>query len=199
MKFSKYKNKEINGAMVTLDPFTGGIVSIVGGKNFKAGIYGIIANPYQKLMRKGVNLKIADSHRFANHKDDTIEKFSHILSNSVPNKNISHAIRAKYNIKKRTIIPLCSKSVAPTLTTHPDDFIHYCEPRILTVREYARIQSFPDIYPFLLKKFYFSFFSRKDIVQSGQDRSDNNIFYIFSHLHPTFPIKPFVFISHYVA
>ena len=32
-----FKNKEINGAMVTLDPFTGGIVSIVGGKNFKAG------------------------------------------------------------------------------------------------------------------------------------------------------------------
>ena len=31
-----FKNKEINGAMVTLDPFTGGIVSIVGGKNFKA-------------------------------------------------------------------------------------------------------------------------------------------------------------------
>ena len=32
-----FKNKEINGAMITLDPFTGGIVSIVGGKNFKAG------------------------------------------------------------------------------------------------------------------------------------------------------------------
>ena len=32
-----FKNKEINGAMVTLDPFTGGIVSIVDGKNFKAG------------------------------------------------------------------------------------------------------------------------------------------------------------------
>ena len=32
-----FKNKDINGAMITLDPFTGGIVSIVGGKNFKAG------------------------------------------------------------------------------------------------------------------------------------------------------------------
>ena len=32
-----FKNKEINGAMITLDPFTGGIISIVGGKNFKAG------------------------------------------------------------------------------------------------------------------------------------------------------------------
>ena len=32
-----FKNKDINGAMITLDPFTGGIISIVGGKNFKAG------------------------------------------------------------------------------------------------------------------------------------------------------------------
>ena len=32
-----FKNKEINGAMITLDPFPGGLVSIVGGKNFKAG------------------------------------------------------------------------------------------------------------------------------------------------------------------
>ncbi|WP_147387115.1 transglycosylase domain-containing protein [Fusobacterium polymorphum] len=35
--YAYFKNKEINGAMITLDPFTGGIVSIVGGKNFKAG------------------------------------------------------------------------------------------------------------------------------------------------------------------
>jgi len=37
---------------------------------------------------------------------------------------------------------------APTLTTLPDDYIHYKEPRIFTVREFARIQSFPDWYEF---------------------------------------------------
>ncbi|WP_342367262.1 DNA cytosine methyltransferase [Holdemanella porci] len=38
-----------------------------------------------------------------------------------------------------------------TLTSIPDDFIHYSEPRIMTVRESARIQSFPDDYVFLGK------------------------------------------------
>lgn len=36
----------------------------------------------------------------------------------------------------------------PTITSLPDDYIHYCEPRIFTVREYARIQSFPDWFEF---------------------------------------------------
>lgn len=116
--------------------------------NFKAGVYGSISSSYQKFMRSEIKTKIVDSHRFANHRQDTIEKFTYILQNSIPNKNVSLEIKNKYNIKKRTMIPLCPNSVAPTLTTHPDDFIHYCEPRILTVREYARIQSFPDNYYF---------------------------------------------------
>jgi len=33
----------------------------------------------------------------------------------------------------------------------PDDYIHYSEPRILTVREYARIQSFYDWFEFKSK------------------------------------------------
>jgi DNA (cytosine-5)-methyltransferase 1 len=37
---------------------------------------------------------------------------------------------------------------APTVTTHPDDMVHYSEPRILSVRELARLQSFPDWYEF---------------------------------------------------
>jgi DNA (cytosine-5)-methyltransferase 1 len=38
--------------------------------------------------------------------------------------------------------------VAPTVTTIPDDFIHYSEPRVMTVRECARLQSFPDWFKF---------------------------------------------------
>ncbi len=35
-----------------------------------------------------------------------------------------------------------------TITTHPDEFIHYAEPRNITVREMARLQSFPDDFEF---------------------------------------------------
>lgn len=119
-------------------------------KNFRAGIYAKAVTSYQKLMRKDNNFtkKVANSHRFANHKKETIEKFQYILDFGRANKNISNEIKAKYNLKKRTVVPLCSDSPTPTLTTLPDDYIHYCEPRILTVREYARIQSFPDSYEF---------------------------------------------------
>lgn len=119
-------------------------------KNFQAGIYAKASSSYQKLMRQSKSLtnKVADSHRFAKHKQETVEKFQYILNNSKANKNISDSIKEKYNLKKRTVVPLCEMSATPTLTTLPDDYIHYCEPRILTVREYARIQSFPDSYEF---------------------------------------------------
>ena len=35
-----------------------------------------------------------------------------------------------------------------TVTSLPDDYIHYSQPRILTVREWARLQTFPDWYEF---------------------------------------------------
>lgn len=52
-------------------------------------------------------------------------------------------------LKKRGVTPLKSKCICPTITSIPDDFIHYKEPRIMTVRECARIQSFTDDYIFL--------------------------------------------------
>ena len=61
---------------------------------------------------------------------------------------IDDKTRKRLGITKRIVIPLAANMPAPTLTTLPDDFIHYCEPRILTVREYARLQSFPDWFLF---------------------------------------------------
>ncbi|RLA79476.1 MAG: DNA cytosine methyltransferase [Epsilonproteobacteria bacterium] len=119
-------------------------------KNFQAGVYTKATSSYQRLMRQSKPLTntIANSHRFAKHKERTVEKFQYILDNGTANKNISDKIKEKFNMKKRTVVPLCKNSPTPTLTTLPDDYIHYCEPRILTVREYARIQSFPDSYEF---------------------------------------------------
>jgi DNA (cytosine-5)-methyltransferase 1 len=64
----------------------------------------------------------------------------------VPSKDIGSVLKKKLGIKKNTIILLGKSHSGPTLTTLPDDYIHYQEPRILTVREYARIQSFNDWY-----------------------------------------------------
>jgi len=116
--------------------------------NFLAGIYSPIDSNYQKLMRVGLPNKIPDSHRFVNHRKDIVKKFESFLLSSRKNKDIDKAIREKFNSKKHTIIPLDKDDKCPTITTLPDDYIHYCEPRILTVREYARIQSFPDWFEF---------------------------------------------------
>lgn len=118
---------------------------------FKSGIYGKEQGNYQKFMRKGVDGKIADSHRFPKHSSLIIDRFKNILENTTTDRrnfNISKTIQEKYNIKKRTVIPLNGLDKTPTITTLPDDYIHFSEPRILTVREYARIQSFPDWYQF---------------------------------------------------
>ncbi|MBP7184019.1 MAG: DNA cytosine methyltransferase [Saprospiraceae bacterium] len=118
--------------------------------NFKSGVYGEKKGNYQKLMRKGVKNVIVDSHRFPNHTEEIVLRFKNILKETKDRRNLdlSPTVREKYNIKKHTIIPLNGLDKSPTITTLPDDYIHYSEPRILTVREYARIQSFPDSYIF---------------------------------------------------
>lgn len=118
--------------------------------SFTSGIYGKEKSHYQKLMRNGVEEKIPDSHRFPKHSLEITSRFKTILSITKDRRNLdlSKDIRERYNIKKHTVIPLNGDAKSPTITTLPDDYIHYNEPRILTVREYARIQSFPDWYLF---------------------------------------------------
>ncbi len=113
--------------------------------NFNAGLYSTAQSEYQKYCRKDEreNSKV-DSHRFARHTDTIKSRFQIALSEKLS----SAEYRVRFKLKKSSTKILDGKKPTPTITTLPDDYIHYCEPRIMTVREYARIQSFPDSYEF---------------------------------------------------
>ncbi|RYE52960.1 MAG: DNA cytosine methyltransferase, partial [Sphingobacteriales bacterium] len=118
------------------------------GKKFKSGVYSVPKSKYQQYLRIGAQAPIPDSHSFANHKEHIEARFRYLIETSEGTKNISETIRKELGLSKHVIIPLSGSDKAPTITTLPDDYIHYREARILTVREYARIQSFPDWYEF---------------------------------------------------
>ena len=112
---------------------------------FDFGVYGRCVTPYQRLMRRDVaHGQNPDSHRFARHTETIRARFLAAI-----NEDLSPTeYRERFALSKSSTKRLIPELPTPTLTTLPDDYIHYCEPRILTVREYARIQSFPDDYVF---------------------------------------------------
>lgn len=116
---------------------------------FQQGMYGKATSAYQRLLRKGHRLgTLAQSHRFANHRLETTRRFKRIHLQYRKGVSLSSGDRQELKICKRVVIPLRGDQVGHTLTTLPDDYIHHSEPRILTVREYARLQSFPDDFSF---------------------------------------------------
>lgn len=104
---------------------------------------------YQKLMRQGVvNGAQPNSLRLPKHTDTVRNRFQVILDTCKRGAGVSQERLAEFGLKKFRVAPLCPEKPVPTVTTLPDDIIHYCEPRILTVREMARLQSFPDWFEF---------------------------------------------------
>ncbi|QIO48167.1 DNA cytosine methyltransferase (plasmid) [Rhizobium leguminosarum bv. trifolii] len=132
---------EINGR--TLSPATDPECP----KGFLEAKYEGPTTPYQELMHFGHEGPM-DSMRLARHRDDVRERFGKILAECRRGVRMSDASRKSYNLKKHRIFPMAGHDPAPTVTTLPDDILHYSEPRILTVREYARLQSFPDWFHF---------------------------------------------------
>lgn len=126
-----------------------GMTPCPDSKGFKSAIYANSKNIYQSRLRSSVkDREVPDSHRFAKHREETIQLFTRLISDAPKGKKLNENDKQKYKIKKRGLVVLDAYAPAPTITSHPDDYVHYSEPRILTVRECARIQSFPDNFEF---------------------------------------------------
>lgn len=100
---------------------------------------------YQRSRRDGC--KYLFNHLATRHRDRAIEIFSHIPEGGTINQVPDHVKSAK-----RTMARLNRRHISNTVLALPDDLIHYEQPRIPSVREMARLQSFDDDYVFIGKR-----------------------------------------------
>lgn len=88
-------------------------------------------------------------HEYSKHAKRIVDKFAHMIANK-------GQIPEKWQTKKfsQKVLPRTWGNGRPTITatSMPDDYVHYSQPRILTVREWARLQLFPDWYRFMGKR-----------------------------------------------
>jgi DNA (cytosine-5)-methyltransferase 1 len=124
------------------------LVECVDSKGFKQITYERPKTKYQELLHGSMNGTPPNSLRLARHRPDIVERFGGILAQCRRGVQLNDQDRERLGLKKHCIVPLDAKKPSHTLTTLPDDYLHYKEPRILSVREYARLQSFPDWYAF---------------------------------------------------
>lgn len=104
-------------------------------------------SPYQSLMRAHGPNDPSDL-RLPRHSATSVERMRDILQNCERGVCLRPADRLRLGIKKRSTTPLDPNGPSPTISTLPDDFVHYARPRSMTVREHARLQSFPDWFSF---------------------------------------------------
>lgn len=106
---------------------------------------------YQKLMHQNHSGRLSDT-RLAKHKTEIIDRFQKIIdichTSGRLSINLSKDVKERFGLRKAAIRVLDPDAPSPTITSMPDDLIHYLEPRALTVRETARLQSFPDWFEF---------------------------------------------------
>lgn len=124
------------------------LIDCVDSKGFKQIEYSHPLSDYQRLLHGTLNGTAPNSLRLARHGEVVTARFKTILATCRKGVSLSDADRKRLGLKKHCVVPLHPNRPSHTLTTLPDDFLHYSEPRILTVREYARLQSFPDWYDF---------------------------------------------------
>jgi len=125
------------------------LVDSVDSPGFRQVVYGGPLTRYQRAMHDSMSdLEAPNSMRLVNHRPETRKRFVQILATCRRGVKLSTEDRERFGILKSSTTPLDPLKPSHTLTSLPDDLIHYSEPRILTVREYARLQSFPDWYEF---------------------------------------------------
>lgn len=126
-----------------------GVTKCPDSPRFLAGVTSIAQTNLQKYLRLSNETNyIPDSHRFVHHTVELQEIYKLLLEKAPRNKTIQGKKQEIYKIKKRSLKVLDPNKPAPTITTIPDDCVHYSEPRIMTVRECARLQTFPDWFEF---------------------------------------------------
>ncbi len=105
---------------------------------------------FQRLMHDGA--ATPSDLRLANHAKEIERRFAKIIdlchADGRLNTSISEKMRQMFGLKKKALRVLDPDEPSPTVTSMPDDLLHYSEPRTLTVRENARLQSFPDWFAF---------------------------------------------------
>ncbi|CAL4867004.1 hypothetical protein MMA231_01253 [Asticcacaulis sp. MM231] len=138
-------------ALSDLELTYNGTIACPECKGFRASDYKAPRTPYQQAMRDGLRVAPSDM-RLARHRPEIAARFKAIIKACRDDGTIklsaSSIIRTAHNLKKIAIRVLDPLAPAPTITSMPDDLLHYSEPRTLTVRENARLQSFPDWFEF---------------------------------------------------
>lgn len=108
-----------------------------------------IQSSYQELMRRNTtDQEIPSCHRFNKHSPSVIALYKKAQKTQPPGR-LSKEFLYENNCHSNKRFVLDTKRPSSTLTTAPEEFIHYSIPRVVTLREMARLQSFPDDFRFL--------------------------------------------------
>lgn len=99
-------------------------------------------SPYQRMMR--TRSPIIHNHQSSRHSEKIQKRFA-----KIPQGQDGRRVLKKSGTRKRDCYRLSPQKPSRTVTTLPEDFVHYSKNRIPTVRELARLQSFPDTFIFL--------------------------------------------------
>ncbi|MCL1820394.1 MAG: DNA cytosine methyltransferase [Oscillospiraceae bacterium] len=115
---------------------------------YKTCEYLPVQSTYQELMRKNISPQIIPNcHRFNNHSNKTIELYKKALKTQpVGRLSKEFLYENGCHSNKRFVLDISKPS--STLTTAPEELIHYKHARVVTLREMARLQSFPDDFAF---------------------------------------------------